>query len=295
VLAFVLVLASHREPQVSEPVAKPHQSPFVGTVSGSGIVEASSENIDVASDVSGVVREVYVQVGDLVKFDQALFRLDDLETKAKLRMREADVAVAQAKVAEARSLEADAEDRLRLVQGLTDRRALSQEEVDRRTRAVEIAQTQVKIAEANLLKAQRDVEQVEVDLERLTVRAPIGCRVLQVNVQPGEFAQGDPDVPLMVVGCDDPLHVRVDIDENDAWRFDPKGKAVGSLRGNPDIKVLLTFVRIEPFVIPKKSLTGNGATRVDTRVLQVIYEFAPDNLPIYIGQQMDVSIEEKPG
>ena len=38
-------------------------------------------------------------------------------------------------------------------------------------------------------------------------------------------------------------------------------------------RMKLRFVRIEPFVLPKRNLTGDSLERVDTRVLQVIYEF----------------------
>jgi HlyD family secretion protein len=50
-------------------------------------------------------------------------------------------------------------------------------------------------------------------------------------------------------------------------------------------------VRVEPYVTPKTSLTGSSTERVDTRVLQVIYSFAPHALPAFVGQQMDVFIE----
>ena len=55
---------------------------------------------------------------------------------------------------------------------------------------------------------------------------------------------------------------------------------------------------VEPFVVPKKSLTGDNSERVDTRVLQVIYECDPapdgaadDARRLFVGQQVDVSIE----
>ncbi|MFN9739877.1 MAG: hypothetical protein ACK59R_15320, partial [Pseudomonadota bacterium] len=54
------------------------------------------------------------------------------------------------------------------------------------------------------------------------------------------------------------------------------------------------FVRFEPLVIPKRSLTGNSAERVDTRVLQVVFAFPREKLPVYVGQQMDVMIEARP-
>ena len=51
-------------------------------------------------------------------------------------------------------------------------------------------------------------------------------------------------------------------------------------------------VRVEPFVVPKKSLTGDTTERVDTRVLQVIYEFDPAGRPpLFVGQQVEVFID----
>jgi hypothetical protein len=50
-------------------------------------------------------------------------------------------------------------------------------------------------------------------------------------------------------------------------------------------------VRFEPYVVPKMSLTGDSTERVDTRVLQIIYSFDRGDMPIFVGQQMDVYIE----
>ena len=57
------------------------------------------------------------------------------------------------------------------------------------------------------------------------------------------------------------------------------------------MKFPLKFVRIEPYVIPKKSLTGDNTERVDTRVLQVIYEVEGDSGPLFVGMQVDVFID----
>jgi len=61
--------------------------------------------------------------------------------------------------------------------------------------------------------------------------------------------------------------------------------------GNPDLRMRLQFERIEPYAVPKVSLTGESTERTDTRVLQVIYSFERGELPIYIGQRMNVHIE----
>ena len=66
------------------------------------------------------------------------------------------------------------------------------------------------------------------------------------------------------------------------------------LRGNMKITTPLSFVRFEPYLVPKKSLTGDSTERVDTWVLQVIFSFTRGELPIFVGQQMDVFIDATP-
>jgi hypothetical protein len=95
-----------------------------------------------------------------------------------------------------------------------------------------------------------------------------------VKIRLGEYAPaGALATPLMLIGDTKTLHVRVDVDENDAWRVGKNSRATAYVRGNRNIKTDLTFFRIEPYVVPKKSLTGDSTERVDTRVLQVLYSF----------------------
>jgi multidrug resistance efflux pump len=115
--------------------------------------------------------------------------------------------------------------------------------------------------------------------------------VLQVNVRPGEYVGTPPSQALIVLGdVNQKVHIRVDIDEHDIPRFKAGAPATASLRGSPDKSYPLTFVRVEPYVIPKKSLTGDNTERVDTRVLQVIYALDVTDKPVYVGQQLDVFV-----
>ena len=145
--------------------------------------------------------------------------------------------------------------------------------------------------EAKLAQAKATLDQAQIDLDKTVVRAPIDGAILKVNVRLGEYAQaGVLSDPLMTMGSVDPLHVRVDIDETETWRIRPGHSALARLRGNPEIVAPLSFVRFEPYVLPKRSLTGDATERVDTRVLQAIYEFAPSEFPAFVGQQVDVFI-----
>jgi RND family efflux transporter MFP subunit len=259
-------------------VADPSPSPYKTFVAGSGIIEASSENIAIGTDIGGVVTKIYVKIGSQVKAHDPLFTIDDRTAQAALIQRQAAVTVAEAGLTQATN-------QLMLVQNLSDKRAVSVQDVTTR-------QDAVTVAEAKLIQARADLQSAQTDLDRLTVRAPVDGQVLQLKIHLGEFATtGVLAQPLILMGNIDPISVRVDVDENDAWRVKAGATAVGYLRGNKDIKTPLEFVRFEPYVVPKVSLTGDSAERVDTRVLQVIYNFKRGDLPMYVGQQMDVYIE----
>ncbi|UJS18043.1 MAG: HlyD family efflux transporter periplasmic adaptor subunit [Candidatus Jettenia sp.] len=157
---------------------------------------------------------------------------------------------------------------------------------------MQIADSKLAQARAEVTSAKAQIKETKVNLDRIIVRAPVDGEILQVKIHPGEFAPaGITQTPLILMGDTDPLHVRVDVDENDAWRVRPLSPAVAFLRGNREVKTPLKFVRFEPYVIPKKSLTGDSTERVDTRVLQVVYRFEHTDLPVFVGQQMDVFIE----
>ena len=148
------------------------------------------------------------------------------------------------------------------------------------------------IARAAIARAEAEVARIETELDRLTVRALVAGRVLQINVRPGEFVGTPPGQPLIILGNIDQLHVRVDIDEFDIPRFRSTATASAVPRGSLQTRYPLEFVRIEPFVVPKRSLTGETTERVDTRVLQVIYSCDPTGLPaLFVGQQMEVFID----
>src|SRR5262249_10992145 len=127
-------------------------------------------------------------------------------------------------------------------------------------------------------------------IERALVVAPVEAVVLQVDVRPGERITETNTKPLMVLGATDTLHVRVDIDERDISRFQPGAAAKAYPRGESQCELPLKFVRVEPFVVPKKSLTGENSERVDTRVLQVIFAIERGQDRVFVGQQLDAFI-----
>ncbi len=151
-------------------------------------------------------------------------------------------------------------------------------------------------AQAEVEEARARVERLRLEIERQTARAPISGTVLRCLLHEGEVLSAEPrdaeHAPL-VVGAIQPLHVRVDIDEFDAVRFDPEARASAFLKGQVDAPIALSFVAAEPFVVPKRALTNSQTEFVDARVLQVIYAIEAPQPRVWVGQQMDVFIEAR--
>jgi multidrug efflux pump subunit AcrA (membrane-fusion protein) len=292
IFAAYSVVTGQRQLPPAQPVTEPAQPQFDSYVAGAGIVEASTENIAVGTLVGGVVTEMFVKIGDTVKAGAPLFRIDDRDLRAELAVRKAAIESAAAKVRTETASLADVNNQLETWQAVADVRAVNKEEVDRKRYAVQIQEAKLVQAQADVLSAQAQVKSIETEIDRRLVKAPVDGNVLQVKIRLGEYAPtGALATPLMLVGDTKTLHVRVDVDENDAWRVRPEASATAYVRGNREIKTPLKFYRIEPYVVPKRSLTGDSTERVDTRVLQVIYAFEGGKLPIYVGQQMDVFID----
>ncbi len=286
------IARTHPSVESTDPPAPPPISDFASTVAAVGLVEASTENIAVGTPLAGVVREVFVTASQKVAAGEPLFELDTRHLRAEQRVREDAVEVARARLAVGEARLEDLARQLDFAERVKDKRAISEEELSRRRFAVQVAAAERDEERAQLAAAESQLRLVETEIERSTVRAPLDAEVLQVKVRPGEFAPAAPTTaPLVLLGRSDPLHVRVDVDEHEGWRVRPGAKASGHVRGNADLETPLEFVRFEPFVVPKKSLTGDTTERVDTRVLQVIYRVERGDLPLFVGQQLDVFIE----
>jgi RND family efflux transporter MFP subunit len=270
----------------------PPVSPYVHSIAGAGLIEASSQNISVGCPFNEVIDTVCVVEGDLVQKGAVLFRLDTRNFQAQLDVAKASLALAQVTFLDKRK-------QFSYYQRLVDKKAVSEQIFQQYHYAYLEAEENMRVAEENVKLAQSNIE-------RSIIRAPIDGKILQVNIHVGEIAPVIPVVnnqssssatsqgSLILMGSVEPLQVRIDIDEEDAWRYVPGSKATAFVRGNSNIHFPLTFSRVEPYMIPKSSFTGETVERVDTRVLQVLYNFEKKDLPVFTGQVVDIFIESKP-
>ncbi|MBS0264432.1 MAG: efflux RND transporter periplasmic adaptor subunit [Planctomycetes bacterium] len=325
---YHVVRNSQAEPPLAPPVT-PARSPFGDSIAGSGIVEPLSENVAIGTHVAGVVQDVCVKVGQQVRRGAPLLRIDERQLQADVAVRKAMLESARAqlqkleqqprpeelpgsaaKVREAEERVRDEQDRFARLGKLRDQKIISEEDFTTRRQSLAIAKAQLLrtqaedellragawapdllVARAAVQQAEAQLRQAQTDLARLTVTAPRDGTILKINVREGEFVAQPSSTELMILGDIDTLHVRVDIDESDIPRFPHKTPARAFMRGDTTQPIDLEFVRVDPYVIPKKSLTGSSQERVDTRVLQVIYRVGSEPDRLVVGQQLDVFID----
>ena len=329
--ALVSTALGRKTTEPPKPVIEPHARPAKERMlAGSGLVEARRENIPIGATVAGVVVEVFVKKGDHIKRADPLFLVDDREMRGQLGVREAqleaaraqlhkmeafprpeDVPPMEAAVEEAQAKLDSAEVSMRRSQQLHTRQAGTASDYDRDRYAYHAAKATLARARAELERlkkgtweedlriakvavklAENELEGSRLLLDRHKVRAPIDGDVLQLNVRPGQFAAMTWNEPMIVLGDVHRLHVRVDIDENDVPLFDEGSAAVAYMKGRSHGRYPLKFEYVEPYMVPKTSLTGASSERVDTRVLRVVYSL-PEGCQgdVHVGQQMDVYIK----
>ncbi|MCE9589446.1 MAG: efflux RND transporter periplasmic adaptor subunit [Planctomycetes bacterium] len=312
------------------PAEPPSINPYPHGIAASGLVEARSRNVQVQSPEAGLVTRVLVEFNQAVHTGDPLFELDARLIDAEIVRAEAALALAKvelerlrqqprsedvsplvAAVGVAKAQSDDAKDQLERTQDMVKRNAGTENELARKQYAVEerkaaLTQAQaeldrvkagawkedIAVAVQRVAQAQSDVQALHLRRDRLTVRSPIDGSVLKRFIEPGEFANTNATNPAMVLGDLSRLNVRAQVDEEDAPMLRPGAKGTVRLRGAVNRVLSMKMLRIEPWAQPKVQITGQNLERVDTRVIDVIFEVEGDDLSgMFPGQIVDVFID----
>ncbi len=273
----------------------PATSPYQQTISGIGFIESSSRNIRLGTFSAGIVDEVLVKEGDLVTKGTVLLKLDDrsqqLQHQMDLHEKEAITHAITAQQAVLNLAKDQYTRDSKLKAGLK-----SIQEVNKSRYDFEKAQADLKALEQKAALLGQKIKASQVVLDKLSIKAPIDGTIFKIFARKGEYVQEIGQTPVAIMGDTSTLNVRIQIDENDAWRYTKGAKATACLRSNSNICFPLTFIRFEPFAAPKTQLSGDSAEKVDTRVIEMVYKLSPKDMsqtttPLVVGQIMDVFID----
>lgn len=311
---------------ITQVVARPTHAPFNTSIAGVGIVEPCSEPIMITSPLNRIVKDIHVTVGQKVKKGEPLFTLKNSDLYANLKAQEAvynssvaklnklessprpeDLTVAESAYSAAKDELASAKVQYDMVLNLPNPGAVSAQEKNQRKLKFQQAEANEQSARANLEKvkngpwkpdleiarheveeAKANVNRIQTEISQTQIRSPLDSTVLQMKVHEGELADSR---TLIVLGDIDEKYLRVSINQLDIPHFNSNAPAIAYLQGDSNIAFPLKFVRLEPLLVYKKNLTNEISETVDTRVLQIIYLIEKEDPNLFVGQQMDVFIE----
>lgn len=308
-------------------------NPYTHGVAALGIIEPAGREVGIVAPEPGLVMEVFVNVGDHVEANAPLMRLDTRRLEADLVRAEAAIAVGQtdidrwhalpraedvppleAAVTRAEAMVRDREDNLRRTDEAVKRNASSSRDLSAAQFSLEAARADLIKAQADLAKTraggwapdlaaaqasltslQKDAAALRLLVERLTVRAPRAGVILRRDIEPGEYAVVEPGRAALILGDVSRLYARAQVDEEDIALVHAGAKAIARTRGAAPRELPLALVRIEPYARAKTDLRGINTERVDTRVVDVVFEVkdAGGN-DIYPGIGVDVFIDADP-
>jgi len=208
------------------------------TVTATGTLEPTNQ-VEVGSEVSGIIETVEVDYNDRVKVGQVLARLDTSKLKPKVLESKAALESAQAMVLEAQATVRERRDelaRLKYVRELSDGKVPSQHDMDAAEAALQRAQADEASAKAQVSEAQATLEANESDLAKAVIYSPINGIVLRRSVDPGQTVAASFQTPVLFTLAEDltQMELHVDVDEADVGQVKEGQEATFTVDAYPD-------------------------------------------------------------
>jgi RND family efflux transporter MFP subunit len=181
-----------------------------GKTAGNSAVDVTAfttpfRDVDVASDVAGVVTKVHAEEGDHVAEGQPLVELKSDLLRARLEVSKARVVSAETQVAYYEATYRTRKMEYERAEELYKKKVGSQEDRDKAQLEMDLAKVSIESAKAQKKVSELTVAQDEEELKRTVIRAPFAGDVFRIMTRPGEAALEQRPVVKMV--CVDPLYV----------------------------------------------------------------------------------------
>ncbi len=207
------------------------------TVTATGTVFPTNQ-VDVSSELSGIVRKVLVDHNDAVKLGQILAELDTVTLTALVERSRAALAAAKARVIQAEATAFERGKNYERQKSLNTSRISSENALDVAKADYDRAVASVESAKADVRVAEAELKQNETSLSKTKLYSPVDGVVLKRSVEPGQTVASSFQTPTLFVLGED-LHrveVRVDVDEADVGKAREGQKATFTVEAYPGRK-----------------------------------------------------------
>lgn len=195
------------------------QGDLVVRVTATGTLEPTNQ-VEVGSEISGIVKTVEADYNDKVKVGQVLARIDTSKLEAQETQLKAALESAQAKVLQAKATLNETQTKfaqLQKVRELSGGKVPSQTEFDAAQAAFERAKADEASAAASVAQAQASLKATQTDIAKAVIHSPIDGIVLVRSIEPGQTVAAAFQAPVLFTLAEDltQMELHVDVDEAD--------------------------------------------------------------------------------
>jgi HlyD family secretion protein len=200
--------------------AKVERGPITATVAASGTLNPVT-SVQVGTQVSGQIKELFVDFNSPVKAGQLIARIDPETFQYRVRQNEADLEAARAAAGRAQVALANARRDLERTKELVQREFVSPADLDRAQAQFDLALAELNSANAVVAQRTAQLAAAKVDLARTEIRAPVDGVVIKRSVDVGQTVAASLQAPELFIIARDlrDMQVETSIDEADVGRI----------------------------------------------------------------------------
>lgn len=221
-------------------------------VAATGTLEAVT-TVDVGTQVSGLVQDMYADFNSIVKKGQIIARLDPSLIQTQIEQRTASVIRAEADLERLKVNLADARRKFEQAKAMWDRQLIPRDQLETAELNVRTLESQIKSSEASLVQAQADLNAQKVNMGHTIIKSPIDGIVISRNVDPGQTVAASMNAPVLYQIAEDlnKMQVLANIDEADVGRMRPGQHVTFRVDAYPTERFTGTVeqVRLQPTVV----------------------------------------------
>ncbi|HEY8616949.1 HlyD family secretion protein [Phenylobacterium sp.] len=281
--------AKKAEAAKAEAAKAKQETPYAAVANGKADVEGGI--IQVAARRAGVVREVLVQEGEMVRRGQVLARLEDDEPRLAAQRAQAEVAQARAALALLEVQLTSAQREERRLAGLSASNFVAAQKLDQSRDAVREAHARIAAQLALIATAEARLAETRYDQELSVIRAPADGRIVRRYANPGAGASTLNVSNMFDLEPQAGRIVRAEIAEN-ALPYVTIGQTVQMSPEADPTKAYPGRVLRRAAVFGARKLQSDDPTeRTDDRVVEVVV--AADGAPFLIGQRVLVKFMDQ--
>jgi len=190
------------------------------TVTATGTLEPVNQ-VDVGSELSGIIKAVLVDFNDKVQRDQVLARLDTDRLQAQVLESRAALQSSEAKVREARATVQETRLAFERCEKLAERQLCATGDLDTARAAYARAQAAEASAQAQVAEARATLDGKQTELAKAEIRSPIDGLVLLRQIEPGQTVAASLQAPVLFTLAEDlaQMELHVAVDEADVGRI----------------------------------------------------------------------------